>query len=410
MLRDDLVPSSHRRERLFLLDVLGAEPLDIDLAASIDAAAFLEIAPRTLYPYLHARLLPVADRLPPALIALLAQHHRQNALTHMRRVADLQRIGGALDAAGVAYLVLKGPILAATVYPDPGARTMLDVDLLVHDADMPRGIAALESLGYFVPPRFTGLAMAAGEAPPMSNGQPGSPVIELHSLLDSVLDDDGALETAWRNHRVVGLGMGLTVPALDRGEFFAHVVAHVSRHHRFEGELRSLLDVALLLRSPETELDWDSLMTEWRRRRIDGWIALTVWLAKILLGAPIPPAFAGAMPSSEALMLAAEQLWARKEKNVGGVLSLVTGQQPVPTHPHHHVQPVVTPSGLAGVRLRTARQWQRVLRVFTAARDGRLRPRNVAENVGLFRNRERLFAIIEADAHQATARRERPIR
>ncbi|HEV7427003.1 MAG TPA: nucleotidyltransferase family protein [Thermoanaerobaculia bacterium] len=408
MQRDDLVPRSHRAERLFLLDLLGSEPTDGDAAASIDAEAFLEVAPKTLYPYLHARLRPVAHRLPSTLTTLLAQHHRQNALTDMRRIADLRGIGAALDAAGIAYLVLKGPILAATVYPEPGTRTMLDVDLLVHDVDMPRAIAALEALGYFVPPRFAGAAMNAGDAPPMINGQPGSPVIELHSLLDSVLDDDAALDAAWRNHRLVGLGNGFAVPALDRGEFFAHVVTHVSRHHRFEDELRSLLDVALLLRSPETEFDWEALTIEWQRRRIDGWIALTLSLASILLGAPMPRTFANMKPARETLMLAAEQLWAKKAQNVAGVTSLVTGAQPSPTHPHEDALPVVIPAGVAGVRLRASRQWQRALRLFSAFRDGRLRPRNIAENVDLFRKRERLFAILESDAN--SARRERPTR
>jgi hypothetical protein len=406
MQRDDLLPRSHRAERLFLLDILGGEALDAETAASIDAEAFLEVAPKTLYPYLHARLQPVADRLPSTLIALLAQHHRQNALTHMRRIADLRRIGGALDAAGVAYLVLKGPILAATVYPEPGTRTMLDVDLLVHDADMPRAIAALEALGYFVPPRFAGVAMNAGDAPPMINGQPGSPVIELHSLLDSVLDDDAALGAVWSDRRLVNLGNGFAVPALGRGEFFAHVVTHVSRHHRFEGELRSLLDVALLLRSTETDFDWEALTIEWQRRRIDGWIALTLSLANILLGTPMPRTFADAKPAPEALMLAAEQLWANKGQDVAGITSLVTGAQPAQTHPHARALPVEIPPGLAGVRLRASRQWQRALRLFSAFKDGRLRPQKLAANVDLFRKRERLFTILESDA----PRREHPTR
>jgi len=397
MQRDDLVPVTHRAERLFLLDILGGDPLDGAVAASIDSEAFLEIAPRTLYPYLHVRLQPIADRLPSTLMALLAQHHRQNALSHMRRVADLRRIGAALDAAGIAYLVLKGPILAAAVYPDPAARTMLDLDLLVHEGDMARAAEALVRLGYFVPERFAGVTMNAGDAPPMINGQPGSPVIELHSLLDSVLDDDAALATAWSNHRLVDLGNGFAAPTLDRGEFFAHVITHVSRHHLFEGELRSLLDVALLLRSQETAgFDWETLAAEWRRRRIDGWIALTLRLANILLGAPMPGAFAGAAPEPEALILSAEQLWVQKEKRVSGrITSMFARSTPTPLHEHGELQSAPMPTGLSGVRLRALRHWQRIRRTFLTLKDGTLRPKAIAENVDLFRKRERLFAILE---------------
>ena len=400
MQREDLVPSSYRAERLFLLDILGGEPLDAGAAASIDADALLDVTPRTLYPYLHARLQPVAFGLPPRVLAVLAQHRRQNAVKEMRRIADLGRIGSALDAARIPWLVLKGPILAATVYP-PGTRTMLDLDLLVHEADMARAIGALQALGYFVPPRFAGTMMNAGDAPPMVNGQPDSPVIELHSLLDSVLVDDAALEAAWDSHRVVDLGHGLAVPALDRAEFFAHVVTHVSRHHRFEGELRSLLDVALLLRSPETDFDWKTVAVEWRRRRIDGWIALTLSLAGVLLGSAVPDVFAGAATDSEALKLAAEQLWVQKERRISGkITSLVTREAPAALHTHAALRSVPMPAGLAGVRLRASRQWQRVRRTFLTLRDGTLRPGNIAENVDLFRKRERLFAMLESGATQ----------
>jgi len=396
MQREDLLPRTHRAERLFLLDLLGSEPVDGDAAASIDAAAFLDVAPQTLYPYLHARLLPVAQRVPASVLAPLAQHHRKNVLTHMRRVADLGRIGAAFDAAGIAYLVLKGPILAATVYPEPGTRTMLDVDLLVHDGEMARAVATLEALGYFIPSKFAGVTMNAGDAPPMINGQPGSPVIELHSLLDSVLDDDAALDAAWSNRRAINLGGGFLVPVLDRGEFFAHVVTHVSRHHRFEGELRSLLDVALLLRSQETDFDWETLTAEWQRRRIDGWIALTLSLANILLGAPMPPTFANGKPDPETLMLAAEQLWVQKEKRVSGrITEMLARSTPAPVHDHGRLQSVPMPVGLAGIRLRASRRWQTVRRTFLTLKDGTLRPRNIAQNVDLFRKRERLFAILE---------------
>jgi hypothetical protein len=402
--REDLVPSAHRDERLFLLDLLCPGVVDGAAAASLNAEAFLEVTPRTLYPYVHWRLLPVADRLPGGLIAVLAQHHRQAMLSYLRRVADLRRIGAALDAGAVRYLVLKGPVLAAMVYPDAATRTMVDLDLLVHDGDMTRGMAILEEMGYEVPSRFDGVAMNAGDAPPMAHSDPGAPVVELHSLLDSVLDGDDAIHGIWSAQRTVDLGNGVVVPTLAPAEFFAHVVMHVSRHHLFEGELRSLLDVALLLGSPGPALDWEALRIEWRRRRVDGWIELTLALATLLLRAKIPDAYTGALPQSEALMLAAEQLWARKETHVAGVTSLITGEVRKPLHSHAPMPTVVLPRGLPGFRVRASRQWQRARRLFEAFREGSLRPQMVAGHVNLFRKRERLFALVENGARQATTR------
>lgn len=411
MERLDLIPEAQRRERLFLLDLLGDGAIGADAAASIDPAAFLAITPKTLYPYIHWRLQQAGTDLPAALRAVLLDSYRDNAFRHLRRIADLRKIDAALKTADIPYLVLKGPVLAAKVYPDPATRTMTDLDLLVRDADMQRALSALATIGYEVPLKFAGWTMQAGDAPPLFNGQPGSPSLELHAMLDSAPDDPAGLEAAWSTARVVDLGYGLTAPALARDEFFAHVVTHVSRHHRFEGELRSLLDVALLLRSGETKFDWKSLETEWDRRHITGWIHVTVSLAIILLGAPTPAEFSANPPPHEALLLAAEQLWVNKKKKPSDkLMNLFAGIEPAPVHAHAPGEKVPMPRGLAGMRLRALRQWERFHRTFTTLTDGTLRPRNVARNVALFRNRERLFALVESDANRSASPTEPPSR
>lgn len=393
--RSELIPDTHRSERTFLLDLLGTGPVGVAAANAIDARAFLAITPKTLHPWVYRRLQDVRDDLQ----SLLAGAYRENALRHLRRMADLKRIDAALHSADVPYLLLKGPVLAATVYDDPATRTMTDLDFLVREPHFPRALSTLAGLGYIVPEEFSGVTMQAGDAPPLFNGQPGSPVIELHAMLDSAPDDPNIVETAWSAARMVELGHGLRVPALAPGEFFAHVVTHVSRHHRFEGELRSLLDVALLLHSTHAELDWASLKAEWTRRRIVPWIELTLSLAHILLGAPLPKAFAGAAPSPEALRLAAEQLWVDKDKRVSGkIAQLFTRSTPAPVHTHAAGATVPMPAGRAGLRLRARRRWQMVRRNVSQMLDGTLRPRTVAREVALFRNRERLFTLLESSS------------
>lgn len=397
MERSDLIPKEHRTERAFLLDLLGANAVNADAAAAIDPAVFLEVAPKTLHPYLHWKLQQAGDRVPPALRSLFAGAHRENALRHLRRVADLRRIDVVLKAANIPYLLLKGPILAATVYPEPATRTMLDLDFLVRESEVPRAIAALAEIGFTVPLKFAGWTLHAGDAPPLFNGQPGSPVVELHSMLDSAPDDSHAIEKMWSTARVVDLGHGLSVHALERTEFFAHVVTHVSRHHRFEGELRSLLDIALLLRSKETDFDWSAAKAEWTQRGIDAWVQLTLSLANVMLGSRIPAELADGVPDAEAMALAAEQLWADKDKKISEKITyMLAGIEPSPVHGSMPGKLVPIPSGLAGMRFRAVRQWQRVHRMFTTLRDGKLRPRNIGRNVHLLRNRERLFTLVES--------------
>ena len=403
MERLDLIPEPHRSERIFLLDLLGGGPVDVDAAGAIDPEAFHAITPKTLYPWVHWRLQQAGEGVPARLRSLFAESYRENALRQLRRMADLRRIDGALQSANVPYLLLKGPVLAATVYADPATRTMTDLDLLVRDGDLSRAMSALGEIGYVVPIDFGGITMQAGDAPPLFNGQPGSPALELHTMLDSAPDDPLTVDAAWSTARVVDLGHGLRAPALGRAEFFAHVVTHVSRYHRFEGELRSLLDVALLLRSGETDLDWASLKAEWTRRRIAVWIELTISLANILLGAPLPKEFSDAAPAPEALILAAEQLWVDKDKRVSGkITQLFTRSVAAPVHAHAGGTTVPMPSGRAGMQLRARRKWEMVRRNFSQLLDGTLRPRTVARDVTLFRNRERLFSLLESEANPSS--------
>ncbi|MBB5774970.1 nucleotidyltransferase family protein [Nonomuraea jabiensis] len=55
---------------------------------------------------------------------------------------------GALNAAGVPYAVRKGPVIAETLYRDPGLRRMNDLDLLIDRDDAERVGDILAAHGY----------------------------------------------------------------------------------------------------------------------------------------------------------------------------------------------------------------------------------------------------------------------
>jgi hypothetical protein len=285
---------------------------------------------------------------------------------------------------------------------------MMDLDLLIAEEEMTRAMEVLETIGYRVPAEFAGTEVEAGDAPPLVHDEPGGLVLELHSMLDSLPEERAALAVMLPAACRASVGHGLMLPTLERGEFFAHVAAHVSKHHRFEGELRSLLDVALLLHAEGATLDWETLDREWQRRGIGEWIALTVALAHLLLRSPMPALYrarwlSNEALSNEALSIAAEQLWiVQKNRLPPRVMYSVAGRFPTPVHAHVPKSNAPMPSGLRGVTARAARQWQRVRRVLSAVRRGTMRPSVVATDVDLFLKRERLFALIE--------QRERPLR
>jgi hypothetical protein len=396
--RASLIPSAHHVERTFLLDVLADRIGDVAFGRELDADAFRAVTPAKLMPFVHVRLQPHAQRLhvPKDLLDALGGAYRQNFMRELRRRAELRRLDDALRGAGIRFLVLKGPVLAASVYPDRAARTMTDLDLLLSEDDYARAKAALELAGYSIPPRFHGVALAAGDTPPMIHNEPGGPSIELHTMLDSLPEERRALEVMWPVARTASIGPGFETMTLERGEFFAHVVAHVSKHHRFEGELRSLLDVALLLRDDANALDWDALWSEWTRRGISGWISLTVTLAHLLLHAPLPEIVAKHPPSDEALALSAEQLWIVDKTPVAPrITHALARTKYTDVHATIPITAAPVPAGVRGLRAHLARETHQLRRAMTALREATLRPKRIAHEVELHKKRERLFAIVE---------------
>ncbi len=74
---------------------------------------------------------------------------RRQAATHHLIVRDvLARVGAMLDAAGIPWLVFKGPVLSASLYCEPGMRRYSDLDILVPPDHFADAVVAMENAGY----------------------------------------------------------------------------------------------------------------------------------------------------------------------------------------------------------------------------------------------------------------------
>jgi hypothetical protein len=74
---------------------------------------------------------------------------RRQAASHHLLVRDgLARLGAMLDAAGIPWLVFKGPVLSSSVYCEPGMRRYSDLDILVPPARYADAVASMEDAGY----------------------------------------------------------------------------------------------------------------------------------------------------------------------------------------------------------------------------------------------------------------------
>lgn len=226
------------------------------VAQAVEAEALAPL----LYRILRGRAI-----VPAALEARWQSAHQENFLRNTLRFHEL---GGALRRLAVVdvpVILLKGAALAETVYGgNIAARPMADLDLLVHRADAPAALTALESLGYeAVDAEARGGAAIEFENEVMLR-KPGrlETLLEVHwSLLDSP-HYQALLPMPWFWDTALPVQVdGLDALSLGPEAQILHLCAHLALHHGGRGLLWQH-DIAEVLHFYEDRLDWDLLLAK----------------------------------------------------------------------------------------------------------------------------------------------------
>lgn len=156
------------------------------------------------------------------------------ALAHNLLVAgELRRIAGALEAAGVDFIVLKGVPLALrlTGRLDGRGRRIRDNDILVRRADLTRAVAVVEALGYARPPFSVASQLTTNFQYELFKQVPGGPrlPVEIHWAPFPPLLYPVAEEYVWRQSEVADLG-DWKVLVFDKPSTVIHLAAHFVQH------------------------------------------------------------------------------------------------------------------------------------------------------------------------------------
>lgn len=130
--------SDERRAALVEIVLLAVADSSADaqisglLATLGDAAAALPEVAR------HHKVTPAVYRavrhsaaLSPETVGPLRQAYDEQILRHLSAAADLAFVARTLNAAGIRWLAMKGPVLADCVWPRPDMREYYDLDVLV---------------------------------------------------------------------------------------------------------------------------------------------------------------------------------------------------------------------------------------------------------------------------------------
>lgn len=221
-------------------------------------------------PALAASLLPMPPGGPDWADLLEGDALRQSRLlarfAHRAQFAAL----GAIAEGGFECIVLKGFANAHRFYPEPEARIVGDLDILVRPGDLAGLVAHLGAAGYRfrgAPPRLWGFISEASFLPFVSAD--GGCNLDLHVEPDCYPLYRGlGVEAVFRAARPLDAdGLRIRVPASEHA--LALCLSNAVKDKLGGYALRKAIDALLLLRMVR-DLDWDAVETILRNGRLIG--------------------------------------------------------------------------------------------------------------------------------------------
>ena len=208
--------------------------------------------------YRRQRALGVPEREIPA---IARQHYRSSWIRTRLLMQEAGRTTELLRAQGVDTLVLKGAALVAAYYRDPGARPMLDFDVLVHPSDAARAAEILERDGWRSTPPFAEWVTKVRHA---VNFEKGEHQCDLHWYALSHSRGDSADEAFWAGSVETSF-QSLQLRVLRAEHQLLHVIEHGTRT---PASVIWAIDAITIVRSAPS-FDWASFAGETEARGLE---------------------------------------------------------------------------------------------------------------------------------------------
>jgi hypothetical protein len=217
-----------------------------------------------------------------------ARLRRQAALWNLER----DRLLSLLDRKSFTPVVLKGGALRETVYQDPADRAMGDLDVLLPADQIEPALHALEGVGYRSPGSEKALDAHRRHDYHFVLTHPNGFVVELHWALSRAshgfhLDERAFLARAVKAH---ASGRVLRIPSAE------DMILHMAEQNEDDGFalLRRLVDLDRIV-AATPGLDWDYVREAARQARLEGYTALALRIAQLVLLTPVPAGFIGSL-------------------------------------------------------------------------------------------------------------------
>ena len=254
---DHGVTSEATERRLLRLDSTVRSSL---WGALADEAEYHGVAP-LLEPMIAvlSKEMPVPDEVRWAFVALASRHRR----AAVAREACIDQLLESFATAGVPIILLKGAALAHRIYPSPGLRPMVDIDVLIAPTDSESAVKIVSDLGYsFASRPASRFAPRMHHLPVATMTRSGFRIaLEIH--LNAMSPNQAVnltVATLAGKPQTFRRGSGLSALALGHTDMLRHLA-----HHAFEPARRlrliHLYDLWRYQAMFRNEIDWRTLET-----------------------------------------------------------------------------------------------------------------------------------------------------
>jgi hypothetical protein len=229
----------------------------------VPAQAELQGLGPLLYEHLKAAGVSMPMEVKRELQGLYLRHRHANQV----RDTVLAEILVAFGAAGIRTLVLKGAALAHLVYPEPGLRSMRDLDLLVSPAEVRRAQRHLVELGFAASVPDPTKPLPNKHLPIAARTETGLQVsVELHHNLFNAFEPVSMTLEELTGPPLAFALNDVTAYTLGYEDMLWHLCQHVAYHANIWEPIR-LIWVADLVSFAETfvaEIDWERVARDHR--------------------------------------------------------------------------------------------------------------------------------------------------
>jgi hypothetical protein len=202
------------------------------------------------------------DYPPPEFRQWVKRAHRVSAIRMVVMYRSIGKVWAQLTQSGIDYMVIKGPTLAHTIYPNPSLRTFRDLDLVVRERDWSALHRLLVDMGFRpekdLPQHPPKLVPQAVLYEMKYWHREKELLVEAHydDLLNAGLASRD-VEGFWRRAIWVDVE-GTSIKSLSLEDQLIHLCMHA--HYHGYTRLSWFSDLILIVRDHAAELDWERLL------------------------------------------------------------------------------------------------------------------------------------------------------